>query len=177
MNYVFIAQSIDGYIADKNGGIEWLESVPNPDQIDMGYKAFMERVDAIVMGRATFETVLGFGIPWPYEKPVFVLSNSLKTVPDTLHGKVELITGSPDEICTALQDRGYENLYIDGGKTIQYFLAEDLIDEMIITTIPVVLGGGVSLFGELPALLEFSRLKTEVYLDEVVQTRYIRKSI
>ena len=176
MNYVFIAQSIDGYIADKNGGIEWLESVPNPDQIDMGYKAFMERVDAIVMGRATFETVLGFGIPWPYEKPVFVLSNSLKTVPDALHGKVELTVGSPDEICAALQDKGYENLYIDGGKTIQHFLAEDLIDELIITTIPVVLGGGVSLFGELPALLEFSRLKTEVYLDEVVQTRYIRKN-
>ena len=176
MNYVFIAQSIDGYIADKNGGIKWLESVPNPDQIDMGYKAFMERVDAIVMGRATFETVLGFGIPWPYEKPVFVLSNSLKTVPDTLYGKVELMAGSPDEICAALQDSGYENLYIDGGKTIQYFLAEDLIDEMIITTIPVVLGGGISLFGELPALLEFSRLKTEVYLDEVVQTRYIRKN-
>jgi len=175
MNYVFIAQSIDGYIADKDGGIEWLNSVPNPDQIDMGYKAFMERVDAIVMGRATFETVLGFDMPWPYEKFVFVLSSSLKTIPEELRGKVELLSGTPDEICNVLQDKGYENLYIDGGKTIQRFLADDLIDEMIITTIPVVLGGGVPLFGDLPDQLEFTRLKTEVYLDEVVQTRYVRK--
>ena len=175
MNYVFIAQSIDGYIADKDGGIEWLNSVPNTDQIDMGYKAFMERIDAIVMGRATFDTVLGFDMPWSYEKPVFVLSNSLKTIPDELRNKVEVLAGLPNEICDALQKKGYENLYIDGGKTIQGFLADDLIDEMIITTIPVVLGGGFSLFGELPKLLEFNRIKTEVYLDEVVQTRYIRK--
>lgn len=175
MNYVFIAQSIDGYIADKDGGIEWLNSIPNPDQSDMGYKTFIERVDAIVMGRATFDTVLGFGIPWPYEKPVFVLSNSLRAIPDELKGKVDLMTGLPNEICDVLQESGYNNLYIDGGNTIQRFLADDLIDEMIITTIPVVLGGGFSLFGELPKMLEFSRIKTEVYLDQVVQTRYVRK--
>lgn len=175
MNYVFIAQSIDGYIADKDGGIEWLNSIPNPDQSDMGYKTFIERVDAIVMGRATFDTVLGFGIPWPYEKPVFVLSNSLRAIPDELKGKVDLMTGLPNEICDVLQESGYNNLYIDGGNTIQRFLADDLIDEMIITTIPLVLGGGFSLFGELPKMLEFSRIKTEVYLDQVVQTRYVRK--
>ena len=76
-NKVFIASSIDGYIADKNGGIDWLQSVPNPDHDDMGYNSFINEVDALVMGRNTFETVCGFDIDWPYSKPVYVLSRSL----------------------------------------------------------------------------------------------------
>ena len=88
-NYVFIACSLDGYIADKDGGIDFLHSVPNPDNLDMGYNAFNERIDAIVMGRNTFEVVLGFDIPWPYSKPVYVVSSSLKTLTDDLNGKVD----------------------------------------------------------------------------------------
>jgi dihydrofolate reductase len=83
-NLVFIAKSLDGYIADKDGGIDWLHSIPNPDQIDMGYNKFIDRIDAIVMGRKTYETVCGFDIPWPYTKPVFVVSNTLKEVPEKL---------------------------------------------------------------------------------------------
>ena len=75
-NIVFIAQSLDGFISDKNGGLDWLQTIPNPDNIDMGYNVFIERVDAILMGRKTFEKVLSFDIGWPYKIPVYVMSNT-----------------------------------------------------------------------------------------------------
>ncbi len=78
MNRVFIASSLDGYISDRNGGLDWLQAIPNPDQIDMGYANFMKGIDALVLGRNTYETVLNFDIPWPYEVPVFVVSSNLK---------------------------------------------------------------------------------------------------
>jgi len=174
-NSIFIATSLDGNIADREGGIEWLDSVSNPDQIDMGYHSFMNRIDALIMGRNTFEKVLSFGIPWPYEKPVFVCSNTLKEVPDELVGKVELIAGQPKEILEKLHQKGLGNIYIDGGKTIQLFFKDDLIDEMIITKIPVVLGAGFPLFGELPHMLSFSLVKSEVFINQVVQDTYERK--
>jgi dihydrofolate reductase len=174
-NIVYVGTSLDGYIADRDGGLDWLESVPNPDKDDMGWAEFIDSIDAIVMGRMTMETVLGFGIGWPYEKKVFVLSNSLSTLPDGLNNQVELIKGSPVEITSRLNAEGYKNLYIDGGFTIQSFLKADLIDEMIITRIPILLGGGVSLFGSLPEHLMFEHISTETYLGELVSSRYRRK--
>ncbi|MFK7756467.1 MAG: dihydrofolate reductase family protein [Flavobacteriales bacterium] len=175
MNSVFIASSLDGYISDKKGGIDWLHSVPNPNQDDMGYKEFMNRIDALVMGRKTFETVLGFGIDWPYEKPVFVLSNSLSTVPPHLSEKVLLMNGALKGILAQIYDRGLSRLYIDGGSTIQNFLKEDLIDEFILTTIPVLIGGGSRLFSELDKKLDFELESSQVYLNQIVQNRYVRK--
>ena len=90
-NSVFIATSLDGYIADKNGGIDWLHSIPNPENDDMGYVEFNNEIDALVMGRTTFETVLGFDVEWPYDKPVFVLSNKLKEIPESHKGKAFLV--------------------------------------------------------------------------------------
>ncbi|WP_346859370.1 dihydrofolate reductase family protein [uncultured Draconibacterium sp.] len=174
-NYVFIAKSIDGYIADKNGGIDWLHSVPNPDGLDMGYNAFTEQIDALVMGRKTFDVVCGFEIPWPYTKPVFVVSNSLKTLPEEYKGKVELVNGALSEIVDKIHTKGFIQLYIDGGTLIQSFLKEDLIDEMILTTIPILLGGGYPLFGELEAPLEFEHVKSEVFLNAVTQDTYRRR--
>ncbi len=173
-NRVFIACSLDGYIADRNGGIDWLNAIPNPDQIDMAYSAFMERTDALLMGRKTFEKVLDFGIPWPYEKPVFVWSSTMKTVPNELEGKVILVAGTIANILSEINDKDCSQLYIDGGSTIQTFLKEDLIDEMIITRIPVILGGGISLFGELSEPMKFSLVKSEVFLEQIVQDTYVR---
>ena len=82
-NLVFIATSLDGCIADKNGGLDWLHSIPNPENEDMGYPAFISQIDALVMGRTSFETVCGFDVDWPYSQPVFVLSNTLDTIPPT----------------------------------------------------------------------------------------------
>lgn len=174
-NIVFIAKSLDGYIAGKNGELEWLHAIPNPDNNDMGYNQLMEDIDAIVMGRTTFETVCGFGIEWPYQKPVFVLSRSIKVIPEKLKDKVFLLAGSPKEILQEIHAKGYFRLYIDGGRTVQDFLKADLIDELRITTIPILLGGGFPLFGELPAAMEFEHIQSEVILNQIVQDHYKRK--
>ncbi|WP_206081897.1 dihydrofolate reductase family protein [Maribellus sediminis] len=141
----------------------------------MGYRTFMERTDALLMGRKTYEKVLSFGIPWPYEKPVFVWSSKLKTVPQELEGKVGLVAGPVAKILSEIHSQGYSQLYVDGGSTIQVFLKKDLIDEMIITRIPVLLGGGIPLFGELSNRMRFSLVKSEVFLGEMVQDTYLRK--
>jgi dihydrofolate reductase len=174
-NKVFIATSIDGYIADKNGKIDWLHSIPNPENNDMGYAAFISKVDALVMGRTTFETICNFDIEWPFQKPVFVLSNSLTNLPIKYSGKAELLLGSLTEILEKIHSKGFFNLYIDGGKTIQNFLKEDLIDEMTITTIPYLLGGGTPLFTEMPKKLDFECIHSKIYLEKIVQNFYIRK--
>jgi dihydrofolate reductase len=174
-NMVFIGASLDAYIADRNGGLNWLTSIPNPEQSDMGYNAFMAKVDALVMGRKTYETVCSFEGDWPYAKPVFILSRSLDTLAEEYSGKAELVKGSLTEILKQIHDKGYHKLYIDGGVTIQNFLKEDLIDEMTITTIPIVLGGGSALFSILPKELEFALVESKVFLNQLVQNRYRRK--
>lgn len=175
MNKVFIATSLDGFIADKDGGIDWLSSVPNPDHQDNGYTAFIQGVDAILMGRKTFETVLGFDMDWPYHLPVFVLSRTMENVPAHLQEKVFLVSGTLTEIIEQIRGLGYPHLYIDGGVTIQNFLQEDLIDEITISQLPVLLGDGFPLFGTLPKMLEFELVKTDLFLDQITQNTYVRK--
>ncbi len=176
-NIVFIAQSLDGYIAGKNGELDWLHAIPNPDHIDMGFNALMNEIDAIVMGRTTFETVCNFGGDWPYPKPVFVLSNSLKNIPDRLKDKVSLTNGRPQEIINKIHSKGYLKLYIDGGTTIQSFLKENLIDELRITSIPILLGGGFSLFGDLIEPMKLELIASKVFLNQIVQNCYRCKKI
>jgi len=173
-NRVFIATSLDGYIAGENGDISWLHSIPNPDNIDMGYADFMAQVDALVMGRNTFETVCGFDIDWPYNKPVFVLSNKLSEIPLKYEGKAFLVNGSLNEVLAKIHKKGYKELYIDGGTTIRNFLKEDLIDEIIITTIPIMLGNGVPLFSSLNRQLQFECRESKIYLKKIVQNSFKR---
>ena len=173
-NIVFIARSLDGFIAGKNGELDWLNAIENPDNIDMGFTNLMNEIDAIVMGKTTFETVCNFGGDWPYSKHVFVLSNSLKTVPKKLQDKVSLLKGSPQEVLNFIHEKGHFKLYIDGGRTIQNFLKEDLIDQMRITTIPILIGGGFPLFGNLPKTLRFDHIESKVFLDQIVQDSYVR---
>jgi dihydrofolate reductase len=175
-NSIFVATSLDGYIADRDGGLDWLHAIPNPDQIDMGFTDFMSQIDALVMGRTTFETVCGFDIDWPYQKPVFVLSHTLSGIPEAYKGQAHLEKGSLREVLARIHKQGYDRLYIDGGKVIQHFLQEDLIDELIITIIPTLLGGGSPLFSDLPRKLDFELVETKVYLDQILQNRFIRAS-
>lgn len=172
-NYVYIAASLDGFIARENGGIDWLTEIPNPDGGDFGFSKFMENIDAIVMGRNTFETVLTFG-EWPYSKPVFVYSTKLKELPGQIKGKGEIVQGAPNEVVSLLNSRGFKNLYIDGGITIQSFLNAGLIDELIITRIPVLLGRGIPLFGEAHNEQKFIHRRTEILNDMLVKSHYIR---
>jgi len=173
MNYIYIAASIDGYIATKNGGIDWLHEQPNPEEDDYGYADFISHIDAMVMGRHTFDKVRSFG-EWPYKKKAFVLSTSLNEVPEELIDKVEITSGSPNEIISKLNAAGYNNLYIDGGIVIQKFLEHDLIDEMIITRIPILLGSGIPLFGKLNNPLRFIHKNTEVYNQALIKSHFIR---
>jgi len=174
-NIVFLGKSIDNYIAGKNGELDWLDMIPNPDQLDMGYNDLMNAIDAIVMGSASFKTVLGFGIDWPYTKPVFVLSRSIKEIPVNLEDKVTLIQGKERDVLDTIQNQGYKTLYIDGGNVIQNFLKQDLIDELRLTTVPIILGDGIPLFDVLPKSLEFEHIKTEVFCNQIVQSCYKRK--
>ena len=173
-NSVFIATSLDGYIADENEGIDWLHSTPNPDNIDMGYGEFTSQIDALVMGRTTFETVCSFDMDWPYQKPVFVLSKTLTEIPQKFRDKAHLVKGTLTEILEQIHQKGFYRLYIDGGTTIQSFLKEDLIDDMILTIIPILLGGGSHLFAELPKVLDFECTETKVYLNKIVQNHFRR---
>ena len=170
---VYIATSLDGFIARPDGDIKWLINIPNPDNSDFGYEEFIAGIDAILMGRKTYETALNFD-PWPYNRPVFVLSNILENVPHELEGKAEIINGSLKDILQCLEKRKIKNLYVDGGRTIQSFLKEDLIDEMIVTTVPILLGSGIPLFGHLDEDLKFKCEKVE-FISEYLVKHYYRR--
>lgn len=173
---VYIATSLDGFIARQDGDIKWLINIPNPDNSDFGYSEFIAGIDGILMGRNTYETALNFE-PWPYNRPVFVLSNILESVPHELEGKAEIINGNLKDLLKRLEVRGIKNLYVDGGRTIQSFLKEDLIDEMIITTVPVLLGEGIPLFGHLDNDLKFRCEKVEFISEYLVKHYYRRDRI
>ena len=141
---VFIATSLDGFIARPDGALDWL---PAGGGEPHGYDEFISSVDTIVIGRKTFETVLAFEA-WPYgTRPVVVLSATLKEVSGPEGAVCELMAGTPREVVDRLAERGREHLYIDGGVTIQGFLRAGLIQRMTITRVPVLLGSGIPLFG------------------------------
>lgn len=172
-NIAYIATSIDGYIARKDGNLDWLMENPNPDNSDYGFSSFLDSIDAILMGRITFETVVSFN-QWPYTKPVFVLSSKLKTLPDGYNEKAKVVNGNIQDIVESLRKDGINKIYIDGGKTIQSFLKLDLIDELIITRIPIILGTGIPLFVEMDSELRFKLIDTVLLNEDLVKSTYLR---
>jgi dihydrofolate reductase len=166
---VFIATSLDGFIARVNGDLDWL---PAGGGEPHGYDEFMATVDALVIGRKTFETVLAFDA-WPYgEKPVFVLSTH--TLPPAPLGAVmEHVSGTPLEIVSQLAARGIRHIYVDGGITIQRFLQAGLIQRLIITRIPILLGDGIPLFGPLEHDIILRHVATRQYASGLVQSEYV----
>jgi dihydrofolate reductase len=145
---VFIATSLDGYIARPDGDIDWLTSRPVPEGEDFGYAAFLDGVGAMVMGRESFEKVLSFP-DWPYKTPVVVLSRTPDrvVVPEALKASVRVSGKAPVEVLEMLGKEGVTRVYIDGGQTIRSFLAAGLVRRMIVTLIPVLLGQGRPLWG------------------------------
>ena len=147
---VFVATSLDGFIARSEGELDWLDdaNATVPDGEDCGYNAFMDSIDMLIMGRKTYEQVVSFS-KWPYgNKPVTVLSSGNVEIPHELSTSVSSSSESPNEIYERLSKDGYKHLYVDGGATIGRFLSEGLIDDMTITLIPIVLGRGKSLFND-----------------------------
>lgn len=170
---VFTATSLDGFIARENGALDWLHGEPGAEpEPDYGYDAFFASVDALVMGRGTFEVVLSFP-EWPYgEKPVVVLSTYPLVIPAGVPRTVEHMNGSPREIVARLEARGWTHVYVDGGKTIQGFLAAGLIGRLIISRLPILLGSGIPLFGRLPGDVKLEHIRTQTYPGGMVQTEY-----
>ena len=173
---VYIATSLDGFIARKDGDIEWLHNSGHGEADkgeDFGYADFMGTVDALVMGRHSYEKVLSFGGDWPYGKtPVFVLTSKGVAIPDEISHTVSELSGSPREIVDELEAKGFNHLYLDGGKTIQRFLESGLVDQLIITRIPVLLGEGIPLFGSLSKDVLLKHIETSGWPNGFVQSRY-----
>ena len=166
---VFIATSLDGFIARVNGAIDWL---PPGGGEPHGYDEFMATVDALVIGRKTFETVLTFDM-WPYgEKPVFALS-SRPLAPAPLGAVVERMSGDPAEIVSQLAARDIRHVYVDGGITIQRFLQAGLIQRLIITRIPILIGDGIPLFGVTQRDIALKHIATRQYASGLVQSEYV----
>jgi dihydrofolate reductase len=166
---VFIGTSVDGFIARSNDELDFL---PEDGGEPHGYNEFIAGVDAIVIGRKTFEKVLTFGA-WPYgEKRVVVLSSGPVDLSAVRGGVVEQMAGDPAEIVAQLAARGIQNLYIDGGVTIQRFLRAGMIHRLIITRVPVLIGEGVPLFGALPHDIRLRHVATRHYPSGLVQSEY-----
>jgi dihydrofolate reductase len=168
---VYIATSLDGFIARENGELDWLHAVAASDDEDYGYKAFMQTVDAIVMGRHTYEKVLTFD-KWPYDKPVVVLTTRQLAIPSELQRAVELMSGQPAEILARLSARGMHHVYVDGGRTIQKFLEAGAIQRLIITRIPVLIGRGIPLFGSVSRDIHLRHIETRSYRNGLVQSEH-----
>jgi len=166
---VFVGTSVDGFIARPDGALDFL---PPGGGEPHGYDEFIASVDAIVIGRKTFETVLGFDA-WPYgRKRVVVLSNSPLDLSVVKDGVVEQMGGEPAEIVAKLAATGTRNLYVDGGITVQRFLRAGLVQRLVITRVPVLIGEGIPLFGSLPHDVRLRHVATRAYPSGLVQSEY-----
>ena len=208
--FVFIATSLDGFIAREDGAIDWLAGPPPPADLevapgapselpreglgagasaggarasvaiqpepagDYGYQAFFDSVDALVMGRNTFDLVRTFG-HWPYgTKPVVVLTSRPLELPPDLRSTVQVLAGRPEDVAVRLAARGLRRLYVDGGRVVQSFLAAGLVERLILTRIPVLLGKGIPLFGALPGGdVRLRHVRTRTFVTGLVQSEYL----
>jgi dihydrofolate reductase len=166
---VFIGTSLDGFIARPDGTFDFL---PEGGGEPHGYNEFIASIDAMVIGRKTFETVLAM-TPWPYgDKRVVVLSSKPLDFSAVVGGRVEQMSGSPAEIVSKLAATGAQHLYVDGGITIQRFLRAGLIQRLIITRVPVLIGDGIPLFGSLPHDIHLRHISTKHYPSGLVSSEY-----
>ena len=166
---VFVGTSVDGFIARRNGTFDFLDEGGGEPH---GYTEFFASVDALVIGRKTFETVLGFP-EWPYgDKLVIVLSSGKVDLSGVRGGRVELMGGAPGEIIAKLRTRGLKHVYLDGGVTIQQFLREGCVDRLTITRVPVLIGDGIPLFGAVPRDTKLRHISTHAYASGLVKTEY-----
>lgn len=167
---VFVGTSVDGFIARPDGTLDFLDAGGSDSH---GYEEFFATIDTIVMGRKTFEVVLGFG-SWPFTKRVVVLgSQPIDLAPAVAQGGVvEQMAGTPREIVAKLADQGAQHLYVDGGVTIQRFLRDGLVDRLTVSRVPVLIGEGIPLFGVLPRDVVLRHVATRSFPGGLVQSEY-----
>ena len=170
--HVFLALSLDGFVARSDGGVDWLEKYLDGGE-DHGFEAFMPSVDGLVMGRASYENVLTFG-EWPYTKPVVVMSRTLTDddIPDKLKDRVRLSNRTPEELMADLDIEGWKRAYVDGGRIVQSFLSAGLIEDLSLTRVPILLGEGISLFGPLAGDINLEHIETRTFPSGLVTSKY-----
>ncbi len=170
---IFCGVSVDGFLARPNHTLDFLDAGGDEPH---GFEEFYGSVDVVVFGRRTFEFVLSFG-KWFYgKKPVVVLSSRLLDFSSIKDAVVEQMTGEPTKVATQLKARGFKHAYIDGGITIQRFLSAGLIDHMVITRVPVLIGEGIPLFGPIPRDIKLNHVATRTYRGGLVQSEYNLRS-
>ncbi|PKG39805.1 dihydrofolate reductase family protein [Psychromonas sp. Urea-02u-13] len=178
---VYIATSADGYIATLEGGVDWLHTAGNLEadmsqNPDMGFNDFIASVDCMVMGRKCMQVISSFNLTpeqWPYgDKKIYVLSHSIKEPPENLRGKVEMYSGDIPKLMKMLENDGFKHAYIDGGTTITSFINLQLINEMIITKAPVILGEGVPLFGKINQRIKLVDATSNAFPNDFIQVKY-----
>jgi len=163
---IYIATSIDGYIARKDGGLDWLDRVGGFDE-DYGFQELLDSIDALIIGRKTYEVATTVSDPYP-GKRVVVLSNSL----DSVRKDMELYQGDLAELLTRLHRDGIEHIWIDGGNTISQFLSCQMVDMMTLSIIPVILGSGIPLFNVIEKEIPCHAISSQAYPSGLAQLRY-----
>lgn len=177
---VYIATSVDGFIAKKDGSVDWLHTSGkkvDPKEVgDMGWHDFINSVDCIIMGRNTIGSISELSAESLKKNycntKIFVLSNTLKSVPEDLKGYLEIYSGDLKKLMTLLEEKGHKHAYVDGGQTIQSFLDAELIDEISITQIPVLLGEGIPLFGKTKKDIDLRNVEIKHFANDFVQIHY-----
>ena len=176
----YIATSADGYIADPNGGVDWLHTAGNLDadmgSEDMGFSDYMASVDCMIMGRKCMEIISSMNLTpeqWFYgDLRIVVLSNTVKVPPENLYGKVEMYSGDTQDLLLTLESSGLKHAYIDGGSTITHFIKLKRLNEITITKAPILLGTGISLFGTFDAHVKLENTAVSVFPNDFSQVRY-----
>ncbi|MEM8967236.1 MAG: dihydrofolate reductase family protein [Bacteroidota bacterium] len=172
---LYIATTIDGFIAREDGSLDWLEELPNPNQIDYGYADFYATIDKVVIGRKTYEEVLGFGVDWPYEDCTTYMGTSKEDYqPKT--NNTEVIHKVDQDTINRIKSAGEKDVWvIGGGLIITEFLNLGAIDEMILCVIPTILGSGIPLFPNHPKETKFNLVKAEPFETGAVILTYKKK--
>lgn len=170
--HVFMAMSLDGFVARQDHSLDWLmKQTTKPE--DSGYNEFIASVDGLVMGSRSFKTVLTFE-SWPYSKPVVVMSSSLnkQDIPVELDGKVEITRLGPRELMDSLSIKGWTRAYVDGGKIVQSFIRAGLVNDMTVALVPILIGNGIRLFGEIDSDIDLQLVRSQTLDSGLVSNHY-----
>jgi dihydrofolate reductase len=177
----YIATSADGFIATKDGSVDWLHSAGNgkalaEEHADMGFNAYLASVDCMIMGRKTLETISDMNLNdelWPYgDLRIIVLSSTLSSPPANMKDKIELFSGDLTQLIASLEEQSHQHAYIDGGTTIQAFMQLNLLNEITITKAPVLLGEGIPLFGKINTPVKLDHAESATFENDFVQLKY-----
>ncbi|RKF20323.1 dihydrofolate reductase [Alginatibacterium sediminis] len=178
---VYIAASLDGFIAKTDGSVDWLHTTGKPEadlgeHADMGFGDYMASIDCMIMGRKCMQSIAAMELTaeqWPYgDTRIIVLSNTLTSAPDSLKDKVEMYSGDLKDLITQLDKDGHKHAYVDGGNTIQAFINLQLIDEMTITQLPILIGEGIPLFAKTNQDIKLEHAQATAFANDFVQVKY-----